>query len=44
MLENGNNASNATLWKRTGTNTLGIVALPQQTMDTADWECETGFG
>ena len=29
---------------RTGTDTLSVVALPQQTMDTTDWECETGLG
>jgi hypothetical protein len=27
----------------TGTDTLGIVAFPQQTMDTANWESETSF-
>jgi hypothetical protein len=26
-----------------GTNTLSVVALPQQTMNTADWESETSF-
>lgn len=28
----------------TGTNTLSVVALSQQTVDTTDWECETGLG
>jgi hypothetical protein len=27
----------------TSTNTLGVVALSQETVDTADGECETGF-
>lgn len=27
----------------TGTDTLSIVALPQQTMNTAHWEGETSF-
>jgi hypothetical protein len=27
----------------TSTDTLSVVALPQQTVNTADWECETGF-
>jgi hypothetical protein len=27
----------------TSTDTLGVVALPQETVDTADGECETGF-
>ena len=26
-----------------GTDTLCVVALPQETVDTTDWECETGF-
>jgi len=29
---------------RTGTNTLSIVAFPKQTVDTANWESETGLG
>lgn len=28
----------------TGTNTLSVVALSQQTVDTTDGECETGLG
>jgi len=28
----------------TSTNTLGVVAFPQQTVNTAYGECETGFG
>jgi hypothetical protein len=28
----------------TGTNTLGVVALAEQTVDTTDGECETGLG
>ena len=28
----------------TGTDTLSVVALPQETMDTTDWECETRLG
>jgi hypothetical protein len=27
----------------TGTDTLSVVALAEQTVDTTDWECETGF-
>ena len=27
----------------TGTDTLSIVAFPQQTMNSADWESETSF-
>jgi len=29
---------------RTGTDTLCVVALPEETVDTTDWECETGLG
>ena len=29
--------------KLTSTNTLGVVALSQQTVDMTDWECETGL-
>lgn len=28
----------------TGTDTLSVVALPEETVDTADGECETGLG
>ena len=28
----------------TGSNTLGIVALAEMTVDTADWELQTGTG
>ncbi len=28
----------------TGTNALGVVALPEQTVDTADRECQTSLG
>lgn len=28
----------------TGTDTLSVVALPEKTVDTTDWECETGLG
>lgn len=28
----------------TSTNALSVVALPEQTVDTADWECETSLG
>ena len=28
----------------TGTDTLGVVALAEQTVDTTDWECETSLG
>ena len=28
----------------TSTDTLSVVALPQKTMDTTDWERETGLG
>lgn len=28
----------------TSTDTLGVVALPQETVDTTDGECETGLG
>jgi hypothetical protein len=28
----------------TGTNTLSVVALSEQTVDTTDGECETGLG
>lgn len=28
----------------TSTDTLGVVAFPQETVDTTDWECETGLG
>lgn len=28
----------------TGTNTLGVVALAEQTVDTTDRECQTGLG
>lgn len=28
----------------TSTNTLGIVALSEQSVNTTDWECETGLG
>lgn len=28
----------------TGTNTLSIVALTEETVNTADRECKTGFG
>ena len=27
----------------TSTDTLSIVALAEETVDTTDWECETGF-
>ncbi len=28
----------------TGTDTLSVVAFSQETMDTADWECEACLG
>jgi len=28
----------------TSTNTLGVVALAEKTVDTTNWECETSFG
>ena len=28
----------------TSTNTLSVVALSEQTVNTTDWECETGLG
>ena len=28
----------------TGTDTLSIVALAEETVDTTDWECETSLG
>ena len=28
----------------TSTDTLSIVALAEETVDTTDWECETGLG
>ena len=28
----------------TSTNTLSVVTLSQKTMDTTNWECETGLG
>lgn len=28
----------------TGTDTLSVVALAEQTVDTTDWECETSLG
>ena len=28
----------------TGTDTLGVVAFAEQTVDTTDWECKTCFG
>ena len=27
----------------TSTDTLGVVALPEETVDTTDWECKTGL-
>jgi hypothetical protein len=30
--------------KLTGTDTLSVVALAEETVDTTDWECETGLG
>jgi hypothetical protein len=32
------------LTRLTGTNTLSVVALSEQTVDTTDWECETSLG
>ena len=28
----------------TSTNTLGVVALSEKSVDTTDWECETSLG
>jgi hypothetical protein len=28
----------------TSTNTLSVVALAEKSVDTTDWECETGLG
>jgi hypothetical protein len=28
----------------TSTNTLSIVALSEETVDTTNWECKTGLG
>ena len=28
----------------TSTDTLGVVALAEETVDTTDWESETGLG
>lgn len=28
----------------TGTNTLSVVALAEESVNTTDWECETGLG
>ena len=28
----------------TSTDTLSVVALAEETVDTTDWECETGLG
>ena len=33
-----------TFFRLTSTNTLRIVAFPQQTVNTSDWKCETGLG
>jgi len=30
--------------RRAGTDTLGVVALAEETVDTTDRECETGLG
>jgi hypothetical protein len=30
--------------RSTGTNPLGIIALPQETVNTTDWECKTSLG
>ena len=38
VLKNGSEVDGST-----STNTLGVVALSQQTVDTTDWECETGL-
>ena len=32
------------LSRPTSTNTLSVVSLSEQTVDTTDWECETGLG
>lgn len=34
----------SSLTRLTGTNTLSVVALAEQTVDTADRECETSLG
>lgn len=39
VLENGGEVDGST-----GTDTLCVVALPQETVDATDWECETGLG
>jgi hypothetical protein len=39
VLKNGSEVD----WS-TSTNTLSIVALSEQTVNTTDWECETGLG
>ena len=38
VLENGSEVDGGT-----STDTLGVVALAQQAVDTTDWECETGL-
>lgn len=30
--------------KLTSTDTLSVVALAEKTVNTTDWECETGLG
>ena len=39
VLEDGSKVDGST-----GTDTLSVVALAQKTVDTTDWECETGLG
>lgn len=39
VLENGGQVD----WGAS-TDTLGIVALPEQTVNTTNWECQTGLG
>jgi len=39
VLENGSEVDGST-----GTDTLSVVALSEETVDTTNWECETGLG
>jgi hypothetical protein len=32
------------IYRHTGTDTLSVVALSQETVDTTDWESETSLG
>jgi len=38
VFENGSEVDGST-----GTNTLSVVTLSEETVDTSNWECETGF-